>query len=227
MFRTPRRPALQAALLLLAASALPASAQERPLRYELTPYGAYRFGGEFEAADTPDDGDTSNDGRDFELHEGNALGLIVDIRTNAVNTQWEILYAHQDTRLETQETFTGGPLLDLDVDYLQFGGTYLFDEQSDSTVPFIAMTAGLARFAPEAAGLEAESYFSGSLGGGVQLRADKRVGVRLEARVFGTFVDSDSTLFCRTGPQANFCALSVSGNVLVQFEARAGLVVRF
>jgi hypothetical protein len=227
MFATRRRSAATAALLLLATAALPAAAQERPSRFELTPYGAYRFGGEFEAEDT-DDGDTSNDGRDFELHEGNATGLILDIRTNSVNTQWEILYAHQDTQLETEATFTAGaPLLDLDVDYLQFGGTYLFDEASDSTVPFVAMTAGLARFEPEAPGLQAENYFSGSLGGGVQLRADKPIGVRLEARVFGTFVDSDSTLFCRTGPEANFCALSVSGSVLVQFEARAGLVVRF
>jgi hypothetical protein len=219
--------AAAAALLVLATCALRAGAQERPPRYELTPYGAYRFGGEFEGEDT-DDGDATNDGQNFELREGNATGLIFNIRTNSVNTQWEILYAHQDTQLETEATFTAGaPLLDLDVDYLQFGGTYLFDEASDSTVPFVAMTAGLARFEPENPGFEAENYFSGSLGGGVQLRADKPVGVRLEARVFGTFVDSDSTLFCRTGPDANFCALSVSGNVLVQFEARAGVVVRF
>ncbi len=227
MLGAKRLPAALAPLLLFSANAVAQDTPRRQMRYELTPYGAYRFGGELEAADSPDDGDTTNDGRNFELHEGNAYGLLLDIRTNAGNAQWEVLSAHQDTELETDALFGGDRLLDLDEDYIQFGGTYLFDEASDSTVPFVAMTAGLARFEPDDSSLEAENYFSGSLGGGVQLRADKRVGVRLEARVFGTFVDSDSTLFCRTGPEANFCALSVSGNVLVQFEARAGLVVRF
>ena len=113
-----------------------------------------------------------------------------------MNTQWEVLYAHQPTVLETLPSFTGGPLLDIDVDYLQFGGTFLFDNDSDTTVPFIAMTAGLARFEPGLSSIDAENYLSGSLGGGVHLRANRRVGVRLEARAFLTLVESDSTLFC-------------------------------
>jgi len=40
-------------------------------------------------------------------------------------------------------------------------------------------------------------------------------------------VDSDSELFCLTGPEANVCALAVDGTALFQLEARAGVVFRF
>ena len=224
MRKANHRLTLLAALGTACAVVLPAAAQEPLLRFELTPYGAYRFGGEFESQ-PENEGDPV---REFDLREGNAQGLMLDIRTNAGNTQWEVLYAHQATEIETQATFTGGPVLDLDVEYFQFGGTYLFDDKSDSTVPFVAMTAGVARFDPDLGGVEAESYFSGSLGGGVQLRANKRVGVRLEARAFATLVDDDSTLFCASGPAiGGACALSVNGTALFQFEARAGVVIRF
>ena len=218
------------ALLFTAAicAAAPAAAQDGPAkpparpRFELTPYAAYRFGGELESI-ADDTGAT----REFELAESRAYGLIFNIRTNAVNAQWEVLYARQPTEIETQATFARGPLLHVDVDYLQFGGTYLFDDNSDRTIPFIALTAGIARLDPGVTGMDAETYLSGSIGGGVQLRADRRVGVRLEARAFGSLVDSDSDLFCLTGPEANVCALAIDGTALFQLEARAGVVFRF
>ena len=123
------------------------AAQGPPSRFEITPYAAYRIGGEFEPQSDPDEADAN--GRGFELDEGNAEGLILDIRTSAGDSQWEVLYAHQDTQLETQPSFAGGPMLDIDVSHIQFGGTYLFEDNSASVVPFIALTAGLARFEPE------------------------------------------------------------------------------
>ena len=138
-----------------------------------------------------------------------------------------MLYAHQDTELETQPSFVGGPTLDIGVTYFQFGGTYIFEDNSESTAPFIALTAGLTRFEPGLDDVDAENYFSWSLGGGVQLRADRRVGVRLEARVFGSLIDDDSALFCVSSPERNACALFVEGESLYQVEARVGVVARF
>jgi hypothetical protein len=142
-----------------------------------------------------------------------------------VSTQWEVLYAHQQAEVDTQPSFSGGPLLDIDIDYLHFGGTYLFD--GENIRPFIVLTAGVAHFEPAPPGYDGETYFSGSIGGGVQLRANKRVGVRLEARAFASLVDSDGSLFCASGEQINGCALNVEGTALYQFEGRAGLVFRF
>ena len=203
----------------------PAAAQGPPFRFEITPYAAYRVGGELEPQSEFEDLDANGGG--FELHEGNAEGLILDIRTSAGDSQWEVLYAHQGTELETQPSFVGGPTLDIDVSHLQFGGTYLFEDTSDSVAPFIALTAGLARFEPGLDDAEPENYFSWSLGGGVQLRADRRIGVRLEARVFGSLIDDDSALFCVSSPEVNSCAVVVEGDQLYQVEARVGVVARF
>jgi len=207
-----------------------AAAQEGRFRFEITPYAAYRIGGEF---DPQPDAEPKAGGGGFELQEGNAEGLVLDIRTSAGNQlaggsgQWELLYAHQSTELETEPSFAGGPTLDLDVSHFQFGGAYLFHDDSETLVPFIAMTAGVARFDPRLDEADSEDFFSWSLGGGVHLRADRRIGVRLEARVYGTLIDDDSALFCVVSPTVNSCAVRVEGDQLYQFEARVGVVARF
>jgi len=189
-------------------------AQEGPFKFELSPFAGYRFGGEFEEEGTE---------RTFDLGDSNAHGIILNIREEA-NTQWEVLYARQSTAVDTQPPLAE-PVPDLDVEYLHFGGTYLGDGLN--TRPFLAATIGLSRFDPKPSGSGAETYFSASIGGGVQLRAAKRVGIRLEGRVVTTFVDSDSQIFCRSGGVTNFCAIRVEGSTFTQFELRAGLVFRF
>jgi hypothetical protein len=65
------------------------------------------------------------------------------------------------------------------------------------------------------------------LGGGVQLNATKRLGFRLEARAFTTFVEDDSNIFCASSEGGGTCLLRVDARTLTQWEARAGLVFRF
>ena len=194
-----------------------AAAQEQPApRFELTPYAGYRIGGEFE---------NQNGGANFKLDEGSSEGLIFNIVARDVNTQWEVLYSHQRTELATQFSFDPAERLGIEVEYFQFGGTYLFD--GEDTRPFVALTAGVTHFSPQPSGIDSESYFSGSFGGGVQLRKTKRVGVRFEARVFATFVNTDGTLFCHSGPQGGACAITIHGTALYQWEGSAGVVFRF
>ena len=192
-----------------------AVAQERPFRFELSPFAGYRFGGEFEEEGTD---------RTFEPDESNANGIILNIREGA-NTQWEVLFARQSTAVAAEPPLGTEAVPDLDVEYLHFGGTYHGD--GNNTRPFLATTIGLTRFDPEPSGTSAETYFSASIGGGVQLRATRRLGVRLEGRVVTTLVSSDSEIFCRTGGVTNFCAVRVDGSTFTQFELRAGLVFRF
>ena len=193
----------------------PVIAQEGPFKFELSPFAGYRFGGEFEEEGSD---------RTFELNESNAHGIILNIREKS-NTQWEVLYARQSTSVDTQLPLANEPIPDLDLEYLHFGGTYL--SGADGTRPFLAATIGLSRFDPEPSGSGTETYFSASIGGGVQLRATRRLGFRLEGRVFTTFVDNDSEILCRSGGATNFCAIRVEGSTFTQWEVRAGLVFRF
>ena len=208
-----RNPYIVLTALLLHAA--PLVADEPDPRFEITPYAAYRMGGSFDEADGA--------GR-VDLNDSSAEGLLFNIAANP-NGQYELMYARQRTDAGTSGFFANDPTIDLDVEYFQFGGTYLFD--GENTRPFVALTLGATRFDPELPSTGSESFFSASLGGGVQIRARERLGMRLETRVTTTFVDNDSNIFCSSLDGAGACLVQVDGRSLTQWEARAGLVFRF
>lgn len=193
----------------------PAMAQEKASKFEITPYAAYRMGGSFDEKD--------GTGR-VEINDSSAEGILLNIAANP-NGQYELIYARQSTDADTSGFFADDPTIGLDVEYFQFGGTYLFD--GDNTRPFIALTLGVAQFDPEVPDSGSESFFSASLGGGVQIRARERLGIRLEARVYTTFVDDDSSIFCGSDNGTGTCLIQIDSTTLSQWEARAGLVFRF
>ena len=201
--------------VLLLSHADPAMAEDKQFKFELTPFAGYRAGGSFDEQD--------GDGR-VELNDSASQGIMLNIKANP-NGQFELLYARQSTDADTEGFFVGDPTIDLDVEYIQFGGTYLFD--GENTRPFIALTVGMSQFDPQLLDTGSETYFSASLGGGVQLNATKRLGLRLEARVFTTFVDEDSKIFCVSDGGAGSCLITIDARTLSQWEARAGLVFRF
>jgi hypothetical protein len=202
-------------LAVLVLHAAPLTAEEPEPRFEITPYAAYRIGGSFNEKDGA--------GR-VELNDSSAQGVLFNMAANP-NGQYELMYARQSTDADTQNFLVNDPTIDMDVEHLQFGGTYLFD--GDFVRPFIALTLGLSHFDPELPGSDSESFFSASLGGGVQLNARKRLGVRLEARALTTFVDNDSNIFCASTDGSGSCLIVVDGRSLTQWELRAGLVFRF
>ena len=70
---------------------------------------------------------------------------------------------------------------------------------------------------------DAEVRFTAGAGGGVKLFPLPRLGVRLDGRVFATFVDADGTaLACAR----QTCLIALHLNVVWQAEFTAGLVVR-
>ncbi len=196
-------------------AATPVAAEEKPSRFELTPFAGYQFGGEFELE--------IND-TELELDEAQSFGLIFNVDVDA-DRQYEFLYSRQETELDNEGLFLNEPVLDLDVEYLHVGGTLAF--AGDSVRPYVVGTIGLSRFDPQGSGLDSETFFSFSFGGGAKLFADKRIGIRLEGRFFATLIDSDTEIFCRSGADTNFCAVKVDGDLLLQWQAMAGLVFRF
>jgi hypothetical protein len=159
-----------------------------------------------------------------ELNDSSAAGIIFNVAANP-NGQYELLYARQSTDADTQGFLINNPTIDIDVEHFHFGGTYLFD--GGNTRPFIALTIGVSQFDPELPGSDSERFFSASFGGGVQVNASRRLGVRLEARAFTTFVDDNSNIFCASIDGAGACLIRVEASTLTQWEARAGFVFRF
>ena len=175
---------------------------------EITPFYGYRFGGEFKDTLTRT---TVN------ISEENIVGFLVNIDRDA-HSQYEFLYSHQSSEV-TSNTSTQN--FDVDIDYFHFGGTALWP--NDNVIPFLAGGLGLTHMSPDISGSDSATRFSFSLGGGLKWFPGKRVGVRLEARAYGTLFDSGSAIFCTNGN----CNFSVSGNLFTQFETNVGVIFRF
>ena len=178
---------------------------------EIAPLGGYRIGGDlFEiAAARPLDDDGAP-----------ALGIVVDVPLNE-GMQLEASFSHQ--QLDVLEPFQ--PLQPLQppatwrisVDQWQVGG---LQEYGGAKVrPFATGLLGLTRYALEA---DSEVRFMVSAGGGVKIFPVPHLGVRLDGRVFATFLDaSASTVLCSGG-----CVARLHVSVAWQAEFTAGLVVR-
>jgi opacity protein-like surface antigen len=192
----------------------PALAQTGPGTIELTPYGAYSFGGAFKDEESA---------LEAELQDYGAFGLIFDYQQQN-NTQIEVIYS----QLRTDADVAGLTIADVNLYYLQIGGTYQFEEIG-RTLPFMSATLGGTHISVDAEGYGSDTFFGFSIGGGLQIAPSSRFGVRLEARAFGTLLQSGSTIFCVSNPgggQAG-CAITVSGDVLWQVQTMAGFVFRF
>lgn len=190
-------------------------AQTGAAGFEITPWAGYRVGGDFYDMDGA---------AEFELEESGAWGLALNgaVRPDG---EWEFLYAEQSTAIDASGLGSPPTNLDIDVQYLQVGGTYLFD--GERVRPFIALTIGASRFDPTPGDFSARTFFSGSLGGGWKIGLGNNLGVRVEGRVYSTFVDGNSSLFCESSGGSGSCLIVLDGRLFTQWEARTGLTFRF
>lgn len=206
-----RRAAL--ATLLLAALAPTARAQ-----VEITPVAGYRFGG---SLDTRLDGASRGDAR-LELDDAFSFGVHLGYAVG--EGEVELIYARQETRLQSSALFAGEALFDLAVESWQLGGSYFFGDDGARVRPFVGVGLGLTRLLPEPAGLSDETRFSASFGAGAKLWLGRHLGLRLEARGFFTVLDGEGRGFCAEGS----CAVDFADSqVISQADLRAGLILRF
>jgi hypothetical protein len=193
----------------------PALLQAQEATTEITAFGAYRFGGTFEQEESE---------ARYELKDSPSFGLILNIR-HQDPTQWEIFYSQQQTDAELIGGTGSDPEVDVDLHVLQLGGTYQFD--GEVARPYLAFTLGGTHIRTSSAESRSDTFFSGSIGVGMKFLPTSRVGIRVEARAYGTLVSSSTDLFCSTGPDQNICAIRLEGKMLSQFETFAGITVRF
>jgi hypothetical protein len=203
---------LLCAVLLSASNAF---AQSDALDTEITVFGGLRTGGEINVEDSD---------AVYAANDASSYGLIWNTREKR-NTEWEVYFSQQQTEVERKDPALLRPDIDVDIYTLQLGGTYLFDGRN--VRPYLAMTVGGTHIKADSDSGSSDTFFSGSLGLGLKFREGERLGFRLEGRVHGVLVSSNSRLFCRTGPDENICAVQVEGDMFAQFEAFAGVTLRF
>ena len=145
---------------------------------------------------------------------------------SVANTEWEVYYSKQSTELDVAGFVAGENTLDTDVEYLQVGGTYLFDA-TGKAVPYIVATVGGTKISPDSPETKSDTFLSFGIGGGWKYFPASRIGLRLDGRFLGTFIDSNSKIFCSSGSNGGNCAISTSGKLFYQFELQAGVIFRF
>ena len=203
-------------MILCAAVMIAHSATAAEPKFELTPWLGIATGGSFEE-------EISGAEIDVGDNEFGALSLHFASRGGG---QYELYYSRQDTELETADFLTSTPLVDLRVEYLQFGGTYIFQDEKPFE-PYILLTFGGSRFSPTGPGLDDETFFSATGGGGFRYQLTKTLVLKLEARALLSLVNSDSDVFCESNSGEGLCDISVTGDSLLQWTANAGLAFRF
>jgi Outer membrane protein beta-barrel domain len=206
---------LLAAPVLLGA-ALPARA-DAP-RFELTPFVGGRVGGSFDVVN-PDNGESSVD-----LGSGASFGLDLGMYRDS-QSFYELLYSTQKAGIDSRDPLLDG--IDVSIDYLQFGGTAFFPQDSNIYVPYLSLTIGATFMRPDDDDYDSETKFSGSIGGGFRFPINDNVGLNLGVRGYLTLLDSDTQLFCLSDAEGAGCLLKSSGSTLFQAEAQLGLSVRF
>lgn len=179
-------------------------------RYEFTPFGGYVSGGEFE---------DPTDGSDRDLDEGSSFGLFVDIADEHWR-HYEFFYTDMDTEVD------GATPFDMQVQYLQIGGIVSHPD-ARYAIPYFGMTVGAARFSPDEPGLDDETKFAFSVGGGLRFPITDHFGVRLDARAFVTVLDSEGDLFCASDASGGTCRIRAKSDTFLQYAASLGVTFGF
>lgn len=193
-------------VLTLGIGLSPAWAQQ----VEITPLVGYQFGGKF----------TVQRGT-LRIKDNLNYGAILDI-TVRPNTQLELSYSRQDTRVEFRGVGFENINIDATVDYWQIGG--LVEYPRDRVRPFGLFTLGATHFNPKVAGVSGVWRFSGTIGGGVKVFLSPNIGFRLQGRLLLPYISGGSSIFCGL---PGGCYITLGGTVLLQADVTAGLILAF
>jgi hypothetical protein len=176
---------------------------------EITPFAGYRFGGDFFEIVT---------GRAIDRDGAPSVGAVVDVPLG-YGLQVEGLFTHQSASLPLGPTLTGTVAhAHAIVEHYQAGGLQEFG--LGRARPYLTGSLGVTRYALSG---DNELRLAVAGGGGVKLFPTSAIGVRLDGRIFTTFVDvNGGATVCTTGR----CFVQLHVDLVWQAEFVAGLVVR-
>jgi len=194
------------ALLLLVSIAALAATGAEAREFEITPFIGYQFGGDVSTY-------YQNQYQDVSVNSSENFGVVLSLGLSEM-TQVELLYNTQDT---TADANRFDDSLGLNIDYWQLSLLWGFNPDAQIN-PYVVFGIGGTWLRPD--GFSSTSKFSGNIGGGVKIFFSDNVGVRLEGRFYGTYINS-TTSYCDP-----FWCYGYN-NSLYQFDVSAGLIIRF
>jgi len=197
--------------------ALPSLA-DKSVPIEVTAFAGYRFGGDFDLAGEFY-GVTEMQKLEVEIDDSSSFGMIIAWPFDN-NRQGELLLSHYESELIPASLLTPYTS-DLSVTYLHLGGNVPL---SNGLVPiYFSGGFGITHFSPDEKQFDDETKLSVNLGFHSRLQINKRIAIRLGARFYATFLDSNSAMFC----DDNSCEIAISSDIWVQSELSAGLTYTF
>lgn len=185
----------------------------RDTRFEIIPYVGYQWGGTLRGYEA-----------DARLTDAANWGIAVNIPIR-YNVDLTISYTRQYTNLEIKHYSPPSTeqLFNMANEYYQIGALNYFG-QGDKAKPYLLMTLGATRMAPDDSFYSSQWFFSFCLGLGTKIYLSERVGLRLQARMLVPMMWSGGGLWCGGGG----CSVGISGgSSFVQGDVTAGLVVAF
>lgn len=158
-------------------------------KFELSPFAGIRTAGSFRGEDQL---------VSFNVQSAPTFGLFADYLVTR-QLALEFIWAHEGSTVDKKSASLNssppaetlpepevpdGELFDLGVDYFQ--GGVRFDGGNEKYTPYVAVAGGLSRFSPDVSGASAANKFGFSVGAGILAKLTDRIGVRFDARAFGT-----------------------------------------
>ncbi len=174
--------------------------------FEITPFLGYQFGGDVETF-------YQGEYHDVNINSSENWGVVLSLGLSPM-TQIELLYSTQDTEADAQRFEDS---LGLKIDYWQVSMLWNFDPDAQIQ-PYVVFGIGGTWLRPD--GFSNLSRFSGNIGGGAKIFFSDNIGLRLEGRFYGTYINS-TTSYCDP-----FWCYGYN-NSLYQFDVSAGLIIRF
>ncbi|WNC73104.1 outer membrane beta-barrel protein [Thalassotalea psychrophila] len=178
------------------------------------------FAGQRTSDNLEDDEDLEEGEEAFEVDFLNdaSAGIILGWEFD-YNRTGELLLSHSSTE------FDGDVQLDdmeISITYLHIGGTVTTGE---GKVPiYIGGGLGAVHLEPGDKTLDSETRPSANLGIGAKFIFNESISLRVDARGYATFFDSDGYLFC-SGNKG--CVMRTNSNMWLQGEFTAGVTYRF